>query len=229
VFIGTPPSRLLICTGIAMPSLESNGQVDGQEVTIDLREKSNVPMPPFTATVGLASIYNTDSDLLFATDDVRIVTGADLELLLICNIAAMGDTSILHRFSYQATVLLPVDNGTIAGNIRWDPHMMTAIPGMERDLFLIKALKPGSDPVGHTLGQPARQGNLMGISYEILDLPLGEALTVSVDPKPGAFSVHMPGTFNFEQVSGPRVISLSAAHLLEKPVDFEARQSVGPS
>src|SRR2546423_15717651 len=101
-FVGTPPRRLLIFTGIAMPALRSNGQLDGQEVTIDLNERSNTRDPKYAATVGLASIYNSDSDLLFATDDVKVITGSNLELLLVCNIAVLGDYSVLNRFAYQA-------------------------------------------------------------------------------------------------------------------------------
>jgi hypothetical protein len=239
--IGSPPSRLLIFTGIAMPELESNGLIDRQEVTVDLNARANAPNPPFTATVGLASVFNSDSDLLFAADDVRVVTGDNLELLLICNIAAMGDRSVLSRFSYQATVFLHADNGTISGNIRWNPHFLTFLDG---ELFQIEAstLKVGPGPaggfgttiktvegVGHTLGQPVRQGNIMSIPYEINNLPLGEGLHVTVVPNPGAFLVlNTSASFNFEQISGPSFITLSEAHLSEKPVDFEAREFVGP-
>src|SRR5204862_5296270 len=123
-FVGTPPARLLIITGIAMPALESNGQLDGQEITIDLNARANTRDPKYAATVGLASIYNSDSDLLFATDDVKVITGCNLELLLVCNIAVLGDYSVLNRFAYQATVFLEADTATIAGSIRWNPHFL---------------------------------------------------------------------------------------------------------
>jgi hypothetical protein len=243
VLLGSPPTRLLIFTGIAMPGLQSNGQLDGQEVTVDLNVRSNTINPPFTATVGLASIYNTESDMLFATDDVKVVTGENLELLLVCNIAAMGDTSILHRFSYQATVLLHADNGSIAGNIRWPPHFMTFLAN-EPDLFQITPFTmeagpgvPGSSfgtitprvvNAGATVGTVALKGGQMVLPYEIHDLPLGVALYISVDAKPGAFLVlNTTASFNFVQVSGPKPITLSAAHLIEH-ADFEAQQHVPP-
>jgi hypothetical protein len=242
-FVGTPPRRLLIFTGIAMPALESKGQVDGQEVTIDLNARSNTRDPEYAATVGLASIYNSDSDLIFSTDNVKVITGRDLELLLVCNIAVMGDRSVLNRFAYQATVFLQADNGTIAGTIRWDPHFLI-FAGPEHDLFQINALTMQAHPggpdgfgttnskierVGTTVGSVVRRGVMMGIDYVIHDLPLGVAITVGVNPKPGAFViVNSETSFNFFQVSGPEPTTLSPVHLLEKPVDFEARPFFGP-
>jgi hypothetical protein len=241
--VGTPPSRLLIFTGIAIPGFQSNGQLDGVEITVDLNATSNIPNPPFTATVGLATIYNHSRDLLFATDDVKVITGDNLELLLVCNIAVLGHPSALHRFSYQAMVMLAPDNGTIAGTIRWNPHFLT-FAGDEHDLFQIDAYSlqaiPGTDPqkdqflnkvpkverVGATIGSVVRDGTRMTIPYEIHDLRLGEPIIlVSVVPKPGAFLVTNSSVpFEFVQTSGPRTITLSSAHLVEKPVDFEARQ-----
>ena len=242
-FVGTPPNRLLIFTGIAMPALESNGQLDGQEVTIDLNARSNTRDPQYAATVGLASIYNTDSDLIFATDDVKVITGKDLELLLVCNIAVMGDRSVLNRFAYQATVFLQADSGTIAGTIRWPSHFLI-FAGPEQDLFQINALTMQAQPggpggfgtttskvvrVGATVGSVDRQGAMMGIDYVIHDLPLGVAITVVVAPKPGAFVIVNSETpFNFFQASGPEPTTLSPVHLMEKPVDFEARPLFGP-
>jgi hypothetical protein len=241
IFIGSPPRHLLIFTGIAMPVLESNGQLDGQEITIDLNKRSNVRFPPFTAVVGLASIYNEDSDLIFATDDVRVTTDEAMNLFLVCNIAVMGDSSVLHRFSYQATVFTEADNGTISGSIRWNPHFMTFDPNgnMGNDLFLIEAfaVKFLNNPdgfisqslqlqkTGHTIGPPLWMGRLMGISYEIKDLPIGVKLVVKVTAKPGAFLItNSKSNFSFIQVSGPSIIELNQVHLVENPVDFEARE-----
>jgi hypothetical protein len=239
--VGSPPSRLLIFTGIARPGLVSNGQLDGQEVTIDLNARSNTRDPQYTATVGLASIDNTDSDLIFATDDVRVVTGRDLELLLVCNIAVLGDRSVLHRFAYQATVLLEGENGIIEGTVRWDSHYMINA-GSDQDLFQINAVTaqvqvgPGGSVTstfnivrtGATIGPVVRQGRTMSIAYAIHDLPLGVGITVTVAAKPGAFvTVNTPTPLNFFQVSGPMPTLLTSGHLLEKPVDFEAQFVVG--
>lgn len=243
VFIGTPPKRLLLFTGIAIPEWDSNQLLDRETVFVDLNATSNAPNPPFAATVGLASIDNTDSDLVFAADDVAVVTGPKLELLLVCNIAVLGDRSVLSRFSYQAMVFLDPDRAQIAGTIRWDPRDLTHSAAMETDLFAIEAytLKAGPgapggfgttirtvEKVGATLGKPGWFGAQLGVPYAIDEPPLGEPLFVSVDPKPGAFVVNSTRTFNFVQVSGPNPIALSPPHPTEQPVDFEARPYLGP-
>jgi len=250
VFIGTPPKRMLIFTGIAITDWRSHGSVQNDRVIVDLNAESNVPHPPFTATVGLASIYNSDSDFTLATDDVAIFTapkatpsGNKLGLFLTSSIVSSGDVSVLNRFSYHATVFLDSDNAFIGGTIRWDPNTMSHNAAMEQDLFQIAAVTittaPGSpggfgttvknvEKVGKTIGKPDWMGNLLGIAYEIEEPPLGKALFVTVDPKPGAFVIHSQGTFNFVQVSGPRPVSLNVSHLVEKPVDFEPRMFPGP-
>jgi hypothetical protein len=250
VFVGSPPQRMLVFTGIAIPDWDSNGDLDAESVIVDLNAESNEPNPQFAATVGLASIYNEDSDLVFATDDVAIFTapkatpsGTKLGLFLGCNIAVLGERSVLSRFSYQATVLLNTDRAQIAGTIRWDPNLMTHNAAMEQDLFDIQAfivtIGPGApggfgtttttvEKIGKTSGKPDWIGSQLGIAYEIDEPPLGESLFVAVIPKPGAFVVHSTATFNFVQVSGPSPIVLSISHLVEKPVDFEPRQFQQP-
>jgi hypothetical protein len=249
VFIGSPPKRMLIFTGIAIPEWDSNSNLDTETVIVDLNAESNTTSPAFSATVGLANIYNQDSDLVFATDDVSIFTapkmtpaGKKLGLFLGSSISVLGSRSVLSRFSYQATVFLDSDKAVISGTIRWDPKDMTFNAAMESDLFEIDAftMTPGGgspggfgtlvktvQKVGKTVGKPDWIGNLQGVPYEIDEPPLGEALFVSVDPKPGAFVVNSLGIFNFAQVSGPSPITLDPSHLTEKPVDFEARRLLG--
>jgi hypothetical protein len=226
MFIGTPPKRLLIFTGIAIPEWDSQLKLDAELVKVDLNASSNVPNPIFAATVGLASITNTDSDFTFATDDVAVSTEptdtSPYGLFLNSNIAVLGEPSVLSRFSYQATVILETD-AVISGTIRWDPSDIHHNPAMAADLFEIDAYieKPGGiravQRVGNTLGLPVLQGNFMAIPYEIHWLPLGVGLLVGVEPKPGAFAEPDVGT---KQLSGPIPIVLSVGHLIETPVDF---------
>ena len=242
-FISTPPKRLLIFTGIAIPSWDSNSDLDRETVIVDLSAKSNAPNPPFAATAGLASISNTDSDLVFATDQVTVFTDSGLNLFLACDIAVLGDRSVLNRFSYQATVFLDSDEAKISGTIRWDPQAITHNAAIEENLFQIQAFTmtftpggPGTfgtttttvQTLGKTIGKPDWQGNLLAIPYEIDEPPLGMALWVGVTANPGAFTVNSGQTFNFVQVSGPAPIMLNAAHLSEKPVDFLAQPFFGP-
>ena len=240
-YLGEPVRRLLIFTGVAIVTFESNGQLDGQEVVINLNARSNTRNPDFTATVGLASIYNEISDLVFATDDVTIVTDDNFQLFLKADIAAMGHRSVLNRFSYQAMVYLDAENGSISGSIRWNPHFMIFNAAMEQDLFQIEAysltLQPESagglgnyikkiERIGHTLKQPFFHGSLMEILYEINDLPIQKGIFVTVEAKPGAFTIlNTASNFTFAQVSGPpQPFKFSQSHFVEKPVDFQARE-----
>ena len=83
--------------------------------------------------------------------------------------------------------------------------------------------------VGFTIGLAEREGVRMAIPYEVHDLPIGEPILLSIVPKTGAFLVHnSPLRFQFVQTSGPNPIELSNTHIIEKPVDFEARQVEPP-
>lgn len=108
VFLGDPQRHLLIFTGIAVPRWESRGLLDYETVTVKLG-RTVTQKPPdgtWSATVGLASINNTDSDFTFATDAVSIDVDAKGQLELIVLLAVQGDTSVLSSFSYQANVLV---------------------------------------------------------------------------------------------------------------------------
>ena len=259
VFIGVPPKRMIIFTGIAIPELVALSPfiVDApgdagtwpQKVIVNLNAKSNAPNPPFAATVGLASINNKNSDMLLATDTATVFTDDQLNLFLACDIVAMGGVlSILSRFSYQATVFLDTDVAIISGTIRWNPGDITHNSALESDLFEVEAFTVTYTPpttgslagtltrtvkkLGKTLGKPDWQGSLIAIPYEIYEPPLGEALFVSVAPKPGAFTVNSGSAGRevvFAQVSGPSPITLTPTHLKEAPVDFMARVVVGPA
>ena len=93
VFIGSPrPRRLLIFTGIAIRNIESDGDLEQGDIVVDLDMRSNIALPRgaesshYAATVGLAGIYNEDSDFVFATDAVSVFTdGPDNDLKLVCS------------------------------------------------------------------------------------------------------------------------------------------------
>ena len=81
-----------------------------------------------TLAVNLASISNTGSDFLFATDEAAVeldqLTG---ELLLHVKVAAGGDESSLHRFGYHVNVLSAPVEASIVGSIEWDPGWGEAV------------------------------------------------------------------------------------------------------
>src|SRR5439155_22281359 len=85
VFVGEPPRHLLIFTGIAGPHWDSRGDLDRERVIVKLG-RTAVQRPKdgeWSATVGLSSIANSDSDFIFATDavDVDIDQSGQLRLI----------------------------------------------------------------------------------------------------------------------------------------------------
>jgi hypothetical protein len=106
--LGTLQRQLLIFTGIAIPNWDSRGLLDRETVIVKLgRRVLQKPVDgQWSATVGLASMANTDSDFTFAADNVAVDVDKDMQLQLIVDIAVQGSTSVLSRFSYQANVLL---------------------------------------------------------------------------------------------------------------------------
>jgi hypothetical protein len=111
VLLGEPSRHMLIFTGLAQSKTGSN-----TEDWPPTRDKVYVKFGRFvaqdpkdgewSATVGLASISNGDSDYVFATDSVKVERDNSSELQLVVDTAALGQDSAIHSFSYQATVLL---------------------------------------------------------------------------------------------------------------------------
>ena len=102
-----PTRHLLIFTGIAVPRWDSNGNFDEETVVVNLRQVvTHQPQSgEWTATVGLASLNNTDSDFTFAANNVSLDMNPDThELELRVDIGVQGSTSVLNSFSYQVTV-----------------------------------------------------------------------------------------------------------------------------
>lgn len=117
VVLGVSEGHLLIFTGIAIPEYDTNDDLIREPVTVNLGKTVLNPKIPFTysATVGLASIGNSDSDFTFATDDVSVVADPNTgELQLVCDLAVQG-SSQLHRFSYQANVIVQTTQPEISG------------------------------------------------------------------------------------------------------------------
>jgi hypothetical protein len=108
--LGDPGRRLLIFGGIAIPSFGAQeGDTNRETVIVNLRTPvARKPLDrEWSATVGLASIGNTESEFIFATDAVSLdVDPVSRELLLVCNVAVQGDDSGLNRFSYELNVLV---------------------------------------------------------------------------------------------------------------------------
>ena len=119
VFIGNPTNHMLIFAGVAAPAWNTeDDDLRQAEVIINLRTPV-INVIAQTAVIGLASIGNGDSDFIFATDEVQVVAvNGNLELHA-C-IAVQGDPSDLNRFSYQANVIVNIDEPLITGTVRWN-------------------------------------------------------------------------------------------------------------
>ena len=147
IFLGTPSNHLLVYTGIAIPQWDSQSSVDNEQVTVYLgrpiaRDGSPIMVTGLfghTATVGLASIRSDEEDFIFGTENVDISL-VDGEPLLISNIVVQGEPAVLNRFSYQANVIVDVDEPVIAGTIFWTPETVR-VASMNRtdNLFTITA------------------------------------------------------------------------------------------
>jgi hypothetical protein len=235
ILIGAPPERLLIFTGIAIPEWGSNGDLDPMTVWVNLG-KSATRIFQFTATAGLASIgADDDNGFSAATDTVRVERRDDTgELALVCDIAVSGTPAYVHRFAYQACVVVEVKDPLIAGTIRW-PADLTAMRRTS-DLFTVTGRTTEVTPsAGGGFGttvvrdvaragesdRPTRTGGFLSVPYVLA----GEALvnldvTVMPDAQSGAFDLP-PASLAFAQVGGPRPTHLTPSNPQVFGVDFE--------
>ncbi len=208
VFLGNPTNHMLIFAGVAGPGLGSeDSDLRQAEVILNLRTPV-INVIAQTAVIGLASIGNGDSDFIFATDEVQVVAvNGNLELHA-C-LAVQGDPSGLNRFSYQATVIVNIDEPLITGTVRWDQHYTpNANP-----LFTVHASVQGSDGTFYTYTPVAQDtatlpltplGGVYAYPYAIRNVPLNTPLYITVDDITQAnFSLPVGGTLSSQQVAGP--------------------------
>lgn len=243
LFLGTPPYHLLIYTGIAIPEWDSQSNLDREQVFVNLGQPVTPDGHPititaligYTATVGLASIANEDSDFTFATDDVAVSLLPTNELVLVSKIAVQGEPSWLHRFSYQANVIIDANEPLISGTISWTQE--TASMYRNDNLFTINASTklPAQGAliaptkvvaVGEIPGAVVEQNGSFSVPYVIRTVPLNTPVNVNVDIQPGAFS--SLNQIFVSQVSGPTTITLTSTHMKQSDVNFELSVYRGP-
>jgi len=121
VFLGQPNNHMLIFSGIAKPEWESYNQDFNKELVVIHLDQTVDAILQSAATVGLASIHNTDSDFLFATDEAWVERDVQGRVAIKCRVVVQGDYSLLSRFSYYATVIASIDEPYVAGVIQWRP------------------------------------------------------------------------------------------------------------
>ncbi|MGA9565765.1 MAG: hypothetical protein WBS19_09605 [Candidatus Korobacteraceae bacterium] len=254
VFIGNPTRTLVVCSGIAIPNWDSQGNLDYQTVRINLNVQATALLAS-TAVVGLASIVNGTSggsEFTFATDSAfaEMVDGV---IYLVVSIGVQGSPSTLSRFSYQVHLLISKDQAMISGTIEWSDSdvTLTSVPPY---LFTIAAsiLIP---PSGGSFGGPVVQVTVhedpgigvlkfggvkaagragTGVHQYTYSMPipptlLNTPLLLSCEPYPGAFVPTGGNRFvSAQQISGPSPVILTSTHLVENDVDFQVVTGLAP-
>jgi hypothetical protein len=234
VFLGNPNRTLVICSGIALPNWDSQGNLDRTIVRVDLHVQATALLT-WTAVVGLASISNDDSEFTFATDSAFAAIDPNGNIFLVANIAVQGEPSTMSRFSYQTHLLISKDQPIISGTIQWadsdaklqgnPPYRFTvtantlATPSGGGFQYFVPQVTGHEDA-----GVGIVKNGVHQVSYS-LPIPislLGTPLYVQCDPYPGAFNAVNPGvTLIVPQVNGPVPVLLSNPHLVESDVDFK--------
>jgi hypothetical protein len=231
MFVGNPPRELMVFTGTALVDWESKEKLDHNEVQVLLPGLST-PVFQWTSTVSLASITNTDSDMIFAADESWVIQGpTGLELHV--NIGVMGDDSTLNRISYHVQVLTDPVTAKISGTIRWNRSLGEPTAAARKggvNMFRVAAGNlvsvPGSGgPFGSTkwveaaatltTAAPVQSGALWAVPYVLENVPLSEQFTI-VPALMAGVSVPNPAF-----TPAPRFVELTPATPTATGVDFE--------
>jgi hypothetical protein len=233
VFLGNPSRTLVVCSGIAIPNWDSQGNLDFLTVRIKLNVQATTLLGS-TAVVGLASIENEDSEFTFATNSTHAEIDPSGDIFLVAVIAVQGEPSTLSRFSYQTHLVITKDQPVISGTIQWSDADAT-VTGNPAYRFTVTAgvmvTPPGGgfqqyvpEVTGHEdTGVGTVRNGVHTVTYS-LPIPLsllGTPLFMRCDPYPGAFTpVHANYFLSVVQVSGPSPVLLTNAQLVEPGVDF---------
>jgi hypothetical protein len=233
---GVSGQKAVIFSGIAIPdwNLNDDDNIYRQTVTVLLRYVVSKVLNA-TISVGLASIYNGDSNFLFATDSASLATDpATQELQLLVEVALMGDPASLNRFGYQVVVVVAVQVTGIAGTIRFDKSVFDATgfsAAQVQQLFMVSANTQTwvpnptggfgtvqSTPVAYgTITGLTTSGNDFDVAYNIPGAPYNQQLYVTVQNGP-SFTPSQPTAIG--QTAGPSPATLTAAAPSVSGVDF---------
>ena len=238
VYVGNPPRELLIYSGVAIPEWESLSDLDWADVIVTLGP-ATTPLFSYTSTATLASITNTDSDLVFAVDQTTVVNGpTGLELR--AHIGVKGEKSLFSRFSYHVQVLTDKLTTTIAGTIRWSSTLSNPTPEAtigSIDTFRVAAGSfvpgPGSASFATTVWEeqastlvstpPVLAGGFWAVPYTLVDLPLGVQLQVVPALLGGMLTPPIAPTF----FPTPRLVTLTPDDPSAVGIDFELLDGSG--
>ncbi len=236
--IGQPNKKMLVFSGIAIPEwdLRDDDSIHRLPATVNLRT-TVLAVEQSTVSVGLASIYNGDSDFLFATDSTSLcIDSTSQELILEVDLALLGKPANLSRFGYQVVVIVTTQVTGISGTIRFTKEVFDATvlnTNQEQQLFLVSAGTQTSlpPPSGLSFGQiqytplafgqlggMTTSGNVIVIPYNIPGAPYNQNLVVQVQRGP---SFTPPGQTNISQTAGPNPVLLTTAAPSVSGVDFQ--------
>ena len=239
--LGIMGRRLLVISGIAMPEWTINSdEIHRGECRVLLRVPAeNVEQS--TIHVGLASIGNDDTAWAFATDTARLETSEQDELVLVVNLALLGEPSDLHRFSYQVVVVKRIVVSEITGTIRWSTSLFipeATLPSAVADNVHVMAhfrtlttATPGPGSFGGEIEHltPAAPGQIISLTvnesecfagYIISNPPKGQELKVVVTQD--GFFVPPPTSIEaWPLVDGDDVLTITPAQPTRNDLDFE--------
>jgi len=247
---------IVVISGIALPdfSVNDDEHTNQQLCHLNLREPAEL-VEQSTVTVGLASISNDETAYVFATDEARLSRNDAGELVLDTHIAAAGENTNLHRFSYQVVVIQRFVPSEITGTLSWPTawfRPMSTDPGALAGVFTVVANEqtfttttpPGSLDSGPFGGPtvehltPVGTGQILGVavdettshaSYRIADPPKDRQLRVTVSQQ----GLHPTGGGLADMVptvGGANLFRLTVTQPGRSGVDFAAqRRSAGPA
>jgi hypothetical protein len=228
----TPGTKGVIFSGIAVPEwhINDDGKIYRESYTIDLGYPAT-QVTYGTASVGLASIYNSGSAFLFGIDDY--ILGIDpnsQHLTLTVDLACLGAKSNLSRIAYQVVATVVVPETGISGTITFPQGLFGAAPvtlaGL-KSLLVITAntfISGGGGGFGSgqtylvqygALTSVTTQGGNVIANYNIASPPFNLPLSIQVNPA-NAF----PPNDAIVQIAGPSPITITLQAPAANGVNF---------
>ncbi|WP_405766605.1 hypothetical protein OHU34_14005 [Streptomyces sp. NBC_00080] len=241
--LGVGGRHLVVISGIARPEWGLKDDNTHREVCrLQLREPAEA-MEQSTVHVGLASIGNDDTAWAFATDQAHLEVNETGQLVLVTNLALMGEPSTLNRFAYQVVLTTRVVVTEITGTISWPTSMFrpaSASPAGVSGVFSVLANERTITPVPGGFGgeiehlTPVTPGEVLSViiaedfcqvHYRIAEPPKGRQLKVTVAQS----GLQGPDISVGPTTPNGDLVTLTVAQPTRTGVDFTAESFHGPA
>ena len=232
VDLGIPNRSMLICSGIAMSSwqVHDDGTIYHETMTVNLRQTA-VSIDQATATVGLASIGNGDTNFDFAVNATSLsLDPSSGKLILTADLALMGDPSALDRVGYQVVAIVITEPSGISGIISWSKLNFDASGLTSMQIAQLCRISAATSTGGGGFSSPVYTAVAYGtvtsltsdatnwnLAYNIPGPPFNESLTVQVVI--GSL-LQSHDLVSIHQDSGPNPITLTASEPGVSDVNF---------